>query len=185
MDVLPGVAPASLVLARTDNTVVGLTDVRGYPNGFAFVLRVRWGLVADPVRAAAVPFPDWGSPDPLEDEPLPDALLRFGLQFADGRKVTNLDQYPFVAEGLPPDQPVLVEGGGVGSEGGRLGRGALWDLELVVQPLPPPGPLAFICAWPGRGVPTSRMEVDGGAIRAATDTAVTLWPDDPYCGDDC
>jgi hypothetical protein len=179
MDVLPGVAPVSLVLARTDNTVVGLTDVRGYPNGFAFVLRVRWGLVADPVRAAAVPFPDWGSPDPLEDEPLPDALLRFGLQFADGRKVTNLDQYPFVPEGLPPDQPVLVEGGGVGSEGGRLGRGALWDLELVVQPLPPPGPLAFICAWPGRGVPTSRMEVDGGAIRAAADTAVTLWPRRP------
>jgi hypothetical protein len=29
MDVLPGVAPVSLVLARTDNTVVGLTDVRG------------------------------------------------------------------------------------------------------------------------------------------------------------
>jgi hypothetical protein len=28
--------------------VVGLTDVRGYPNGFVFVLRVRWGRVADP-----------------------------------------------------------------------------------------------------------------------------------------
>jgi hypothetical protein len=24
----------------------------------------------------------------------------------------------------------------------------------------------------------------GGAVRAAADTAVTLWPDDPYCGDD-
>jgi hypothetical protein len=54
-----------------------------------------------------------------------------------------------------------------------------------VRPLPPPGPLAFICAWPGRGIPTSRMEVDGGAIRAAADTAMTLWPDDPYCSDDC
>jgi hypothetical protein len=29
------------------------------------------------------------------------------------------------------------------------------------------------------------MEVDGGAVRAAADTAVTLWLDDPYCGDDC
>jgi hypothetical protein len=28
------------------------------------------------------------------------------------------------------------------------------------------------------------MEVDGGAIRAAADTAMTLWPDDPYCGND-
>ena len=48
MEVLPGVAPVSLVLARTDDTVVGLTDVRGYPKGFVFMLRVRWGLVADP-----------------------------------------------------------------------------------------------------------------------------------------
>jgi hypothetical protein len=126
MDVLPGVAPVSLVLARTDNTVVGLNDVRGNPNGFAFVLRVRWGVVARPYEEVPWPFPDWGSPDPLEDEPLPDALLRFGVQFADGRKVTNLNMYPFVPEDLPPDQPVLVEGGGVGSDGGRLGRGALW-----------------------------------------------------------
>jgi hypothetical protein len=29
MDVLPAVSPVSLVLARPDNTVVGLTDIRG------------------------------------------------------------------------------------------------------------------------------------------------------------
>jgi hypothetical protein len=46
------------------------------------------------------------------------------------------------------------------------------------------GSLAFICVWPGRGIPTSRIEVDGAAIRAAADAAVTLWPDDPYCSDD-
>ena len=56
-------------------------------------------------------------------------------------------------------------------------------MEYRVRPLPPPGPLAFICAWPGRGIAASRTEVDGAAIRAAADTAVPLWPDDPYCGD--
>ena len=103
MDVLPGVAPVSLVLARTKDTVVGLTDVRGYPNGFAFLLRVRWGLVADLHEEVPWPFPDWGSPDPLEPEPLPDSILRFGVQFADGRKVTNLNMYRFVPDDLPPD----------------------------------------------------------------------------------
>jgi hypothetical protein len=147
------VAPVSLLLARTEDTVVGLTDVRGYPDGFVFLLRVRWGHVADPYAEVPWPFPGWGSPDPLDGDLFPDELLRFGVQFADGRKVTNLDMYPFVAEGLPPDQPVLVEGGGEGSEGGRLGRGAMWDLGLAVQPLPPPGLLAFVCAWPGRGTP--------------------------------
>jgi len=107
----------------------------------------------------------------LDAEPFADALLRFGVEFADGRKVTNLDMYPFVPEDLSADQPVLVEGGGVGSEGGRLGRGAFWDLELVVQPLPPPGPLTFVCAWPARGIPEVRAEIDAGLILGAAAAA--------------
>ncbi len=75
-------------------------------------------LVAAPYEEAGWPFPDWGSPDPLAGDPFPDELLRFGVQFADGRRVTNMDSYPFVPEDLPPDQPVLIAGGGVGSEGG-------------------------------------------------------------------
>jgi hypothetical protein len=63
MEVLPGVAPVALVLARTDDTAVGLTDVRGYPEGFVFLLRVGWGAVVDRDEEAPWPFPHWGSPD--------------------------------------------------------------------------------------------------------------------------
>jgi hypothetical protein len=41
-----------------------------------------------------------------------------------------------------------------------------FDMDYRVRPLPPPGLLGFICAWPGCGIPTTRMAVDGGAIRA-------------------
>jgi hypothetical protein len=63
-----GVAPVVLVLARTDDTVVRLTDVRGYPEGFVFLLRVRWGAVSDRYEEAPWPFPHWGSPDPLDGD---------------------------------------------------------------------------------------------------------------------
>jgi hypothetical protein len=170
-EVLPGVAPVALLLARTDDTAVAVTDVRGYPNGFVFLLRLRWDHVADPDEQPPWPVPMSGSPSPLDGDPFPDELLRFGVGFADGRRVTNMDGYPYVPEELPPDQPVLIEGGGLGSEGGGLGRGASWDLDQAVQPLPPPGPLAFVCAWPGRGIPETRVEIDAGLILDATAAA--------------
>lgn len=68
----------------------------------------------------ALAVPELGEPDPLDGEPFPDQLLRFGLQVPDGRQVTNMDMYPFVPEGLPPDQPVLVEGAV------KVARAAAW-----------------------------------------------------------
>ena len=109
---------------------------------------------------------------------MPDEVLRLTIQFADGRSVSSLEAP--TGDGSDPDRPMLSSGPGTG------GGVDSWsfDMEYRVWPLPPPGPLAFICAWPGRGIPTSRIEVDGAAIRAAADTAMTLWPNDPYCSDD-
>jgi hypothetical protein len=45
----------------------------------------------------------------------------------------------------------------------------------------PAGAAGFVCEWPGRGIPASRLEVNGAAIREAANAAVTLWHHDPYC----
>jgi hypothetical protein len=41
------------------------------------------------------PVPTVGSPSPLGGEPFPDKLLRFGVQCADGRRVSNMDGHPW------------------------------------------------------------------------------------------
>jgi hypothetical protein len=67
-------------------------------------------------------------------------LVRLGVEFADGRKATNLG-HPFHRDPQDEDrsQPVLPRGGG--------GGGRSWQMTWWVWPLPPPGQLALVCEW--------------------------------------
>jgi hypothetical protein len=166
-NVLPGIAPVQLIIARTDQTVVAVAGIQAYPAGFSFTLHLRLrNLSAREERQ----LPYLLDRADLEDDPLADDVLRFGVQFADGGKATNLDRPSYDPE-HEPDRPVLREHGGGGG-------GAWWDMDLWVWPLPPAGPFAFVCAWPGRGIAESRVETDAGMILEAAGRAVTLWPDD-------
>ena len=166
LNALPGIAPVELVVARTDETVVALAGIQAYPAGFGFSLHVRLRNVSAREEQRLPQLMGYG---PGSAEPLPDEFLRFGVQFADGRKATNLDRAPYDAE-QAPDRPVLDQHAGGGG-------GAVWDMEYWVWPLPPPGPFAFVCAWPARGIPESRAEIDAGSILEAAARAVTLWPE--------
>jgi hypothetical protein len=172
-EILPGIAPVVLTIARTEETVVALAGMRGYPTGFVFTLSLCLRNVSAQKRQPLEPFPRFSGPRPLEGEQLRDGLLRFGVQFADGRKATNLDRYPFSPDNEEPEKPVLIEGGGVGGEGG----GSVWDMEYAVRPLPPSEPLAFVCAWPGRGIAESRAEINAALILEAAGAAVPFFPD--------
>ena len=65
-------------------------------------------------------------------EGLPDEMLRFGVQFADGGKATNTGGLHYDEE--PPPGPVMHGGGGGGGGGD-------WRQSEWVWPLPPPGPV--------------------------------------------
>ncbi len=165
LNALPGVAPVELVIARTDETVVALAGIQAYPAGFGFTLCLRLRNVS---AREEQQFPCLLGRVPFKGDPLLDELLRFGVQFADGRKVTNLDRPSYDPE-HEPDHPVLTQHGGGGG-------GSAWDLEHWVWPLPPPGPIAFVCEWPARGITESRAEIEAASILEAAGRAVTFWP---------
>ena len=159
-NVLPGVFPLSLVLARTDEVALAVSGGLAYPNGFGFTLTI---LLREQNERA---MRHWHMHGELTDD-----VLRFGVRFADGSKATIFDMRRNFGSEQAPSGPVLMPRGGGG--GGRS-----WSMGFWVWPLPPPGPFAFVCEWPAYGIVQTELEIDTAAIRDATARAETLWPDD-------
>ena len=158
-----------LLLLRTEVTAVSLGAFVAYTAGFTFDLAVRRRVVDDQDV-------DWFAEQmrfshrPRRGRELPPEFFRFGIEFADGRKATNIGGW--VAHrsqaDLPPEGPVLMEHGGSGG-------GTHWDQTYWVWPLPPPGRLTFACEWPIQHVALTRLDIDAAAIVDASKRAVTLW----------
>lgn len=164
-NVLAEAVPLNVLLARTDSLALTATGGLAYETGWQFTL----------VLLRRVDSDDEWDVDPFYWHPrarrggIRTDMLRFGLQLADGRKVTNLE-YPNFGRAAEPPGPVLMPRGGGG--GGRRSEQSFW-----AWPLPPPGPLAFVCEWPSQGIDLTRVEVDSELIRNAASRAQVLWPD--------
>ena len=114
-----------------------------------------------------------------EGEPDP-GLLRIELGYADGRRTSTLGDATGVsavtavqlsAEAPDPQRDLLlIPGGGAGSGGHSEQDYWLW-------PLPPVGPVTFVCAWPALEIAESSVELDGSLIRAAAERAHSVWDD--------
>ena len=95
-----------------------------------------------------------------------------------GRCQTHV--WPNIRSACPPrftERP----GHRVGTFRRRRERAWLALAALAVGPTPP-GPLAFVCEWPARGIPETRAEIDAGLVLAAAARAVPIWPDQPRQG---
>jgi hypothetical protein len=158
---VPGIVPVELLLARTDTDAVLVTGLCAYPTGLEFVLTVR---------------PRPGQPDPRRDD-LDRRFrhfryhdLRLELRFADGQTVSNDPRrWPRTFETEEPDPPLLYYYGAGGSERGWRSRHWLWGL-------PPPGPLAFVRAWPPGQRQASGVEIDAALVLEAAGRAAPCWP---------
>lgn len=173
-DVLGAVVPVNFVLARTDEVAVAVWGITVFGDGFEFTvasltkgrarhrLRMHHFEVMHEVRA--------GGDVPAE-------FLRFGILCADGTAVTNLrpgfDWGSHTADGdhTPPSTAgrVLMPGGGGGSDG-------YWTQKYWCWPLPPPGPVKFVCEWPAFGIGETTHEIDSEPIREAASRSAPIWP---------
>jgi len=160
----PGVVPfRTLVLARTERAAVAITGLSAYSAGFEIYVTARFR-----------PGTDTGPGDPGPAGPGPGGPLqsfRFGLQLADGTKVIGRRGGRGPDGDGEPDGPILRMFLGGVSPRSSLSRWWAW-------PLPPAGPLEFVCEWPTLGIPESRAGLDAQPILDAAGQSIRLWPDD-------
>jgi hypothetical protein len=146
-----------VALVKTERAAVWVSDALVYLSGLSFCLNVQWR-----------------GPEPPRREPLfagiHDAQCHFGVELSDGRRIESAQRSWRPIE-IRPDHPVLRPRGG--GSGGLHHRADLW-----LWPLPPPGPLTFVFAWPAEGVREVTATVDTAPIIAASARAYVLWPDD-------
>jgi len=189
-NVAPGVVLLELVLVNTGDVALYLNTVLAYPTGFELRLDTRARLESDDE--------DEDAPDPLgsywrmsgrrlrrNSREIPPEVLRFGVEFSDGSKVTNIaSEHAFFPEAKesdarPESAPRLVNQGGGGG-------GGSWHDAYWVHPLPPPGKLAFVCEWPQQQIELTKTVIEADTILAAAARARELWrlPELPERSDD-
>ncbi len=162
---LGGALPLEDLIAVSEQAAVGVRGIVAYRDGFRLELlawlrqppprrRRRWmpgsHIVVDSHHHAGL----W-----QEDGTVSPSFVRFGIQFADGGRVTNVDD----ALGWPDATEPMH---GLESRGGSSSDDQA-DQEYWVWPVPETGDLDLVCEWPAYGIPESRLTVNGDDLRAA------------------
>lgn len=174
-DMVAGVVPVELVIGRSERAVVMLTGMRAFPSGLSMTLSARTR-----VRVRGFDLNDEVFDGPHQhdqDEAWQRDRLKWGFEFADGRRATNLDlsYYEYDID-RTPDRPVLSGGGGSGDE-----RSAARDYWL--WPLPPAGPLKVVCQWLMYDIQPTTQVIDGEEVAAAAARAMPIWSEPGSPGD--
>lgn len=154
----PALVPVStLQFDRSAQNAIAVTGVWAYSNGFEF-------FVTRLIRPDAPGF---------DEDPVPGASrgtlaerqsFQISLQLADGSTVSSGRS----AGDAEPARPILQSRGGGGSSHRVVLRWWAW-------PLPPGGPLEFICQL---GTGETRVSMDAQLILDASQQSVRVWPED-------
>jgi hypothetical protein len=152
----PGIVPINVLqLGQSGRAAIAITGISAYSNGFEFVVTAL-------IHPGAPGF-DAETPDGRMLAPKP---YQISLQLSDGRVVTSDGPH---GESEPTGPTLRPRGGGGTS---HYQRSQWW-----AWPLPPSGPLEFICHWPTLGTGDQRAGIDAQLILDAARRSVQLWPE--------
>ena len=164
--------PIRFVLARTPTIALAITGVAAYSTGFELTMRVRSRTDQLPISSLMMRLERGAA--------LPDDLLRFGVQYADGRKGTSIDLGRNLAAWkeawLEGREPVRPAGPIVMQRGGSGGGGRSYDWRWWIWPLPPPGALTLACEWPSNGITLTTHDLDAQPLLDAASRVERFWP---------
>jgi hypothetical protein len=104
--------------------------------------------------------------DDAGDGEVPPEQLRFGLLFSDGSKCTTLDPWRDSHDGEKRMQ--MHQGGGGGGGGEQYA-------DMWVTPIPPEGPVEFVCEWPAFGIEETTHRLDGSHFIKAAEKAKPIF----------
>jgi hypothetical protein len=158
------VIPLERTIATTDRARVSFRAIAAYRQGFTVTVGA-WREIE--IRDPWEHFPDVQMWHPTRGGDIPEEFLRFGVQFPDGSKATNLDPFPEESGDDAPKSPVLF--------GHPNGFGRRVELSYWVWPLPAPGPVAFVFEWPSERIPETIIQVEAETIRSAATKARSVW----------
>jgi hypothetical protein len=160
----PGIVPVdTLVIGATDQVAVAVTGLSAFSAGVEIFLTAR---IRPSARHAEEHLP--GGPRDLAASR---HSFRFGLQFSDGGKATGRPGGGRPEHGSEPAGPVLYPFAGGGGPHSFVSRWWAW-------PLPPAGPLEFVCEWKAFGIAESRVGIEAQLILDAARRSIRLWPED-------
>jgi hypothetical protein len=165
------VVPVELILGRSDSTVVMLTGMRAFPTGLAMILgvRVRGRVYRRDLHGEVL----YGPYTHDMDADWQVGRLKWGFEFADGRRVTNLHPWPPHPDerdpAWEPDHPALIGGGGGGGD-------RYVDVDYWRWPLPPARRLRVACQWLEQGIEMSTHDLETDPFREAAARAKPIWP---------
>ncbi|MGH2893916.1 MAG: hypothetical protein ACRDPM_11735 [Solirubrobacteraceae bacterium] len=168
-----GAAVSELLLAGSEQAAVYVDYIDAYPEGFELEISASASVAYDELGREGDSGPDvFGRHWPMAGERrdvLPPQLLRIGVQYADGRTATNIGGHD-----RPVGGPVIwpLRGGGRGRGGESRFHQGYW-----ISPLPPAGPVGFVCEWPAVEIPLACQEIEARLILIAAEKARAMFPD--------